>query len=147
MFMSDELEPKVEQPTKKQRHFDKPRITSTVIIGIFLLIGMFLAIVLAGTSWAAVKEAADAAKESQEDAAGQVVGGAAVAFAGALGIVLVFIVYIGVTIDMAILLPFSIKNRKSKLKPIRIISYVFDGLIGATLLLSIIKMILFIAGV
>ena len=141
--MSEELN----QPVKKQRQFDKPRITSTIIIGVFLAIAMFFAFMFVGVSWAAVKEAADAAAESQEDAAGQVVGGAAVAFAGAIGIVLVMIVYFGVVIDTAIILPFSIKNRKSTLKPIRIISYVFDGLIGATLLLSIIKIILFFAGV
>ena len=147
--MSEELE-KVEETTnhnKKEIHYDKPRITSTVIIGIFLAIAMFFALLLVGVSWTAVKEAADAAKESGEDAASQVAGGAAVAFVGAIGVVLVMIVYIGVVIDTAIILPFSIKNRKSTLKPIRIISYVFDGLIGATLVLSIIKIILFIAGV
>ena len=141
--MSEELN----QPVKKQRHYDKPRIPSTIIISIFLLLGMFFALLFVGTSWAAVKEAADAAAESQEDAAGQVVGGAAVAFAGAIGMVLVIIVYFGVVIDMGIILPFAIKNRKSTLKPVRIISYVLDGLIGATLLLSIIKIILFFAGV
>ena len=131
----------------KERHYDKPRITSTIIIAIFLTIAMIIALLLVEVSWTAVKEAADAAKENADDAAGQVVGGAAVAFAGAIGVILVIIIYIGVVIDTAILLPFSIKNRKSTLKPIRIISYVFDGLIGATLLLSIVKLILFFAGV
>ena len=131
----------------KERVFDKPRIVSTVIIGIFLVIALIAAIMFVGVSWADVKAAADSAADSQDNAAGSAVAAGAVALAGALGIVLVILVYIGVAIDTIIILPFSIKNRKSTLKPVRIISYVFDGLIGATLLLSIIKLILFFAGV
>ncbi len=131
----------------KERVFDKPRIASTIVIGIFLLIGMIIAISLSPVTWQAVKEAADEAKNSSDNAAGQVAGASAVAFAGALGIVLVMIIYGIVTIAMGICLPFAIKNRKSTLKPIRIISYVYDGLIGATLILCIVKLILFIAGV
>ena len=101
------------EKAKKERVFDKPRITSTVIIGIFLVLAMFFAILFVGTSWAAVKEAADSAAESQDDAAGQVVGATAVAFAGAIGMVLVIIVYFAVLIDTAIILPFSIKIRKT----------------------------------
>ena len=132
---------------KKERVFDKPRIPSTIIIGIFLAIGMFLALVFVGFTWKVVEEMVESAKNSSDEAAGQIAGAGAAALVGALGVVLIMIVYIGVTIAMSICLPFSIKNRKSTLKPVRIISYVFDGLIGATLLLSIIKIILFICKV
>ena len=128
---------------KKERVFDKPRIPSTIIIGVFLTIGMFLALMFVGFTWKVVDEMVESAKNSSDEAAGQIAGAGVAALVGALGIVLVMIVYFGVTIAMSICLPFSIKNRKSTLKPIRIISYVFDGLIGATLLLSIIKIILF----
>ena len=131
----------------KERVFDKPRITSTVVIGIFLTIALISAILFVGVSWADVKAAADSAADSQDSAAGSAAAAGAVVLAGAIGIVMVILVYIGVVVDTAIILPFSIKNRKSTLKPVRIISYVFDGLIGATLLLSIIKLILFFAGV
>jgi len=132
---------------KKERVFDKPRIPSTIIIGIFLAIGMFLALVFVGFTWKVVQEMVESAKNSSDEAAGQIAGAGAAALVGALGVALVMIVYISVTIAMSICLPFSIKNRKSTLKPVRIISYVFDGLIGATLLLSIIKIILFICKV
>ena len=132
---------------KREITYDKPRITSTIIIGVFLTIAMFFAILFAPVTWSAVKAAADAAKDSSEEVAGQVAGSAAVAFVGAIGMVLVIIVYIGVLIDTAIILPFSIKNRKSTLKPVRIISYVLDGLIGATLLFTVVKLILCFAGV
>ena len=132
---------------KKERVFDKPRIASTVVIGIFLIIGMIFALSLVGITWAVIDQAVEDAKNSSDNAAGQIAGASAVALVAAIGIVLVMGIYIAVAIDMSILLPFAIKNRKSTLKPIRIISYVYDGLIGATLLLSIIKIILFICKV
>lgn len=128
----------------KERVFDKPRIVSTVILGIFVIAATILALSLVGVTWAQIDAAVENAKNSSDSAAGQVAGASAVAFAGALAIVFVFMIYIGVTISMLICLPFAIANRKSTLKPIRIISYVYDGVIGSVIILSIIKMLLFI---
>lgn len=127
--------------------YDKPRIVSTVILGLFLAVCLVLGIILIPTSWAAVKEAADAAKDSADTPEGAVVGGSVTAFALSLGMILVILVYIGITIVSLICLPFAVKNRKSTLYPIRIVSYVYDGLFVAVLLLSIVKLILAFAGV
>ena len=128
------------------KNYDKPRIPSTVIIGIFMTIALFLTIIILPFSWADVKAAVDSTAENSDSAAGAVAGGFAVALVGALGIALVIIVSIGNIINTAICLPFAIKNRKSTLKPIRIISYVYDAIIGSCLLINIIKLITLIAG-
>ena len=120
----------------------KKRIVSTVILGLILIVGIYFTILLLPVTWAAIKEASENA-----DTGNSVVAGTAVAFALSLGIVLAFIVYIGVLVIGIPCLLFSIRNRKSSLKPIRIISYVYDGLYGAILLISIVKMILLLIGV
>ena len=141
--MSEELST-VETKVEDKKKYDKPRIASTIVIGVFLIIGVVLALTFVGFTWGTVNQMVEEAKNSSDDPAGQVAGAGVVALVGVIGVVLIFLVYIGVTIAMSICLPFAIKNRKSTLKPIRIISYVMDGLIGSTLLLSIIKMLLFL---
>lgn len=131
----------------KPVNYDKPRIASTIVLGVFLITSLILSILLIPVTWGAVKAAADAAKDNADSAEGAVVAGGVTAFALAIGMILVFLVYIGTLITSSICLPFAIKNRKSTLKPIRIISYVYDGLFGAVLVLSIVKLILSIAGV
>ena len=128
-------------------NYDKPRIVSTVILGIFLVACLFLSITLIPVTWAAVKAATESAADSADSPEGAVVGGSVAAFALALGMVLVIIVYIGTFITSAICLPFAVKNRKSTLFPIRIISYIYDGLFAAVLILSVVKLILAFAGV
>ena len=131
----------------KEVEFDKPRIVSTVILGIFLVGCLVLSVSLIPMTWAWVKEAAEAAKANSEDPEKGAVAAPVVAFALSLGMILAILVYIGTLITSSICLPFAIKNKKSTLKPIRIISYVYDGLFGAVILLSIIKLILAFAGV
>ena len=126
--------------------YDKKRIVSTVIIGIFVLLALFVALSCAPLTWAALKEAAEQQKE-QGSGAEQVAVVGALALVLALGMALAIVAYFGVIITCGICLPFAIMNRRSTLKPVRIISYVYDGLIGALLLLSIIKLILIFAGV
>ena len=132
---------------KKPIEYDKKRITSTVIIGIILSICLALTIILLPISWSAIQQAIEESKAAQESAAGQAASAGALAIVAAVGVVLVVLVEIGILIANGICLPFAIKNRRSTLKPIRIISYVYDGLIGAMMLTATIKIILFIAGV
>ena len=120
---------------KKQKTYDKPRITSTIVISIFFLAtAAFTVPSLFAFSWKALNEA------TESGTAGDVF----VAFFAAFGIVL-YLIYLGaVIVECAILLPFSISNRKSTLKPVRIVSYVLDGLIIAMFVISIIKIILIV---
>lgn len=123
---------------KIEKTYDKPRITSTIVISIFFLAtAAFTVPSFFAFSWKALNEATD----------GGTAGDAVVAFFGAFGIVLYFLFLGAVVVECAILLPLSISNRKSTLKPVRILSYVLDGLIGAFLLASIIKIILLASGV
>ena len=123
---------------KIEKTYDKPRITSTIVISIlFLATAAFTVPSLFAFSWKAINEA------TESGTAGDVF----VALFAAFGIVL-YLIYLGaVIVECAILLPFSISNRKSTLKPVRIISYVLDVLIGALILASIIKIILLASGV
>ena len=115
---------------------------------LLLALSLFFAFIVYPITWAAIKAAADNAADSSDgSAAGAIVGASAVAFLGAFAVVFVFIIEIGVIIANVILLPFAIKNRKSTLKPVRIISYVQDGLIAVALIGAILKIILMIAGV
>ena len=123
---------------KIEKSYDKPRITSTIVISIFFLATAgFTVPSLFAYSWKAIDEA------TARGTAGDVF----VAIFAAFGIVL-YLIYLGaVIVECAILLPLSISNRKSTLKPVRIISYVLDVLIGALILASIIKIILLASGV
>ncbi len=125
-------------------HYDKPRIISTVILGIFIVAAMILCFSFYGVWWAGIKESAETASESQESAGGQVAAGLFTALAGAFVIVLVIAIEIASVIVSSICLPFAIKNRKSTLKPVRIISYVYDGLLVITLLAAVVKLFLLI---
>ena len=128
-------------------NYDKPRIVSTVILGIFIVAAILLCFPFYGVWWAGIKASADAASESQESAGGQVAAGIFTVLAGAFVIILVIGLEIASAIVSLICLPFAIKNRKSIYKPVRIISYVYDGLIAITIVASITKIILLIAGV
>lgn len=131
----------------KQITYDKPRIVSTIILGVILTLLTILALLFVGVTWADIDAAAKSASEGAESPEGGVVAGIASAFALSLVIVLIIMVYIGVIIGCGICSIFTIKNRKSTLKPIRIISYVMDGIAGSVALLSIVKIILYFCGV
>ena len=126
---------------------DKPRIASTIILGLALTTLLFFSIILLPVTWASITESSSSASSSQESAAGQIVAGATVAFALGIGIVLVIFIYAVIHVLSGLCFLFSFKNRQSTLKPIRIISYVYDGLIGVLLLTVILKLILIFAGV
>ena len=127
--------------------YDKPRITSTIIIGVILTVLLVFTLLLTPVSWAALKEAIDESAENSESAGGQIVGAFALAIVGAVGIALVIAIYFLIIIGNGICFIFTFKNRRSTLKPIRIISFVMDGLIGAMVTISIVKIILLFCGI
>ncbi len=128
--------------------YDKKRITSTVILGIFLAISIFFTLLFIGLTWAQLNEAMEAAKEQSqgEDVGGQIAVGGVLALTFGIVIAVAIVVYIALIINDSIFLIFSIKNRKSTLKAVRIISYVYDGLFATIIVISIIKLILFLCG-
>ena len=131
----------------KEIQQDKPRITSTVIIGVFLALFLVFTILLIPVSWSAVNAMIEESKQAAESAAEQAAEAGVIALVAAIGIILVIILEFGILIGNAICLPFAIKNRRSTLKPVRVISYVYDGLIGAMMLTATVKIILLFAGV
>ena len=132
----------------KEITYDKKRITSTVILGIFLVISILIALIFISLTWADIDAAMESAKqETQDDPAGQMVVGGAIALSLGIVIVLAIGAYGLLLINDTIFLIFSIRNRKSTLKPIRIISYIYDGAFGILIAISIVKLILYFCGV
>ena len=117
-------------------NYDKPRTTSTVIIGVFLLINIVLAIMLYPVWWSTIK-----ISETDPAAAPFIA-----LFAG-LGVVFVLLIFVAIAVVSLILFFFSLNNRKSTLKQIRITSIVFDSLLGALFVASVIKIILLAVGI
>ena len=128
------------------------RLTSTIVIGVLLSVALLFAILLATLNVSATIDAmgqqvSESASESSEPVGTAIGGTIAVAF-GALGIILLAIMLVLIAfVPCAILLPFSIRNRVSSSKPIRVINYVYDGVIGAIMLFCILKVILMFAHV
>ena len=126
---------------RPENYYDKPRKTSTIVISIFITIAVVLTMLILPFDWSDVKEAVDNTADGADNAAGAVAGGFVVALFGALAVVLAIIVAVANAINAGICLPFAIKNRRSTVKGIRIYSYVLDGIVGAVLLINIIKII------
>ena len=111
-------------------NYDKPRLMSTIILGILLIPSLAFSIILAPVTVHALTAE----------------GGWAI-IGAVFGLVLIIMLEIALTVVNALGLLFSVLNRKSTLKPVRIVSYVMDGLFGAMTLLAIIKIILLAVGV
>ena len=126
--------------SRNQFTYDKPRIVSTVIIGIVLLALLVLSIVFIPVTWGSIKVETDGSAE-------EAVAAPFIVLAAGLGIVAIIVYYVLSIILSGLCFMFSFKNRCSIYKPIRIISYVYDGLFISLSLLAIIKIILYIAGV
>ena len=114
------------------KNYDKPRLASTIVLGIFFLLiaSMLIPFVFITLS----------SLDSNENAAG-------VIFGAILLIPMMFIVYIIGGVSSAICLGFSINNRKSTLKSVRIISFVMDGLFGSLFIIAVVRLILLFCGV
>ena len=128
-------------------------LPSTIVAGIFLSFALIFAILLLTMNLqAALKELAEATQESvnnNENQAGAAIG---MSFAVMFGALVLFIVYYGVVIIpfviVNIMLIFVIKNLKhADVKAIRIINFVYLGLIIAINVICIIKFVLFITNV
>lgn len=113
---------------------DKPRITSTVILSLFLIVNALMASLLFSLT----------INNIEAQSAGEAF---ALAFIAVIGGAFLFIAFGGIIISSAICLIFTIFNRHSTIKAIRIISYVYDGLFGAIIALSVIKIILMVTGI
>ena len=125
------------------------RITSTIVIGIFLLISILFVIWLIPFN---LKERYSAYVESVQNSpkvdGEMILVLNLVAAIGALA--LLFAAYVPALLSLinsSVSLIFSIKNRKSSLKCIRIINYIYDVLLIGIIIFAIIKIILFRTGI
>ena len=125
------------------------RIKSTIVIGIFLLISILFVIWLIPFN---LKERYSAYVESVQNSpkvdGEMILVLNLVAAIGALA--LLFAAYVPALLSLinsSVSLIFSIKNRKSSLKCIRIINYIYDVLLIGIIIFAIIKIILFRTGI
>lgn len=125
------------------------RITSTIVIGIFLLISILFVIWLIPFN---LKERYSAYVESVQNSP-KVEGEMILVLnlvAGIGALALLFAAYVPALLSLinsAVSLIFSIKNRKSSIKCIRIINYIYDVLLIGIIIFAIIKIILFWTGI
>lgn len=126
--------------------YDKPRIASTIIIGVILTISLILTISFLPITWGQISEQIKASSEAQESAAGQAASAFTLALVAAVGLVALIAINFILVIANSICLLFSIKNRKSTYKAVRIISYIYDAALAFVIITSLIKAIMFIVG-
>ena len=127
---------------------NKKGLASSIVISVFATIILFLIIFLAFSSF---KEAMNDFVESGQEATEGDAGASfamvfAAMFVGFALILMFFIPMVFILVTSIILLPISIKNRKVETKWIRILSYVFDGFLGFSILFVIAKFILIRVG-
>lgn len=127
---------------------NKQGLASSIVISVFVTIILFLIIFLAFSSF---KEAMNEFVESGQEATKGDAGASfamvfAAMFAGLALILMFFIPMAFILVTSIILLPISIRNRKVETKWIRILSYVFDGFLGFSILFVIAKFILIRVG-
>ena len=125
------------------------RIKSTIVIGIFLLISILFVIWLIPFN---LKERYSAYVESVQNS--QKVEGEMIILFHGIALIGAFALLCGAyilallsLINSSVSLIFSIKNRKSSLKCIRIINYIYDVLLIGIIIFAIIKIILFRTGI
>lgn len=125
------------------------KIKSTIIIGIFLLFSILYVIILIPFN---LKEAYSSYLESVQnnnDVEGEMIIMVHVV-ASIVGLAIIIRAYLPAflaLINSSISLIFSIKNRKSSLKSIRIVNYCYDVILGAIVIFAIVKIILFATGI
>ena len=124
-------------------------LTSSIFISIFLTIMLLMVFFLATTSF---KETMDSftksAQEQTEENPGAYMALTVGVIAVGMALIIVFIVPMAfILVTSSILLPVSIKNRKSDTKWIRILSYVFDGLLASCIIFDVVKFILIRIGI
>ncbi len=125
----------------------KKRITSTIILSIILSILLVVVLSFLPLNFHQSHEDLqfpDASFEKYGEMSMILILVIAMMFIGMT--VLFFAIFINAAIAAGICLIFSIKNRKSTLKAIRIINYVLDGGFAFVIVASVIKIILFFCG-
>ena len=126
----------------KQIEYDKPRIASMIVLGVFLTIFLIVSLLLLPVTWSAINEAIEESQNNSDSAAGAVAASFVIAIFLGLGVALAIVAYAVILLGAGLCLIFTIKNRKSTLLPVRIISFVYDGLAGAIIVLAIVKILL-----
>ena len=123
---------------------------STIIIGIFIIISaLFVAWLIPYNLKEHMENLIESTKNSIPENAGELIllykGAAAI---GGLAIVIAaYVPAFCILINSSVSLIFSIKNRKSTSKPIRIVNYVYAVVLVLFILFSITKLILFRTGI
>ena len=130
-----------------EKYDTKSHLTSTIIIGVFLLIMLVLTLLILPLDLKALQNVSISAESGGGDSssAGEQLGKAFalifVVLMGALAIYLLNAFLIVFNIACGIMLPFTIKNRRSPIKAIRIVNYCYLGVEGFIIISSVIKVI------
>ena len=112
---------------------------------IMLLMVLFLA---TNSFKEALDDFTQSTQEQTQDNPGAGIAIVFVVLAAGLALVMLFIIPMAfILVASSILLPISIKNRKSDTKWIRILSYVFDGLLASCIVFDVVKFILIRIGI
>ena len=124
-------------------------LASSIVISIFLTIMLLMVLFLATNSFhETVESFTESASEQTEENPGAGIALVFVALFAGMAIILLFLIpMVFILVASSILLPISIRNRKSDTKWIRILSYVFDGLLASCILFDIFKFILIRIGI
>ena len=124
--------------------------TSTIVIAVFLLISTLFVIWLIPFNlqerWAALVESANNHKPESAGELILVYNGVA-AIAGLAILITAYVPAFLIFVNSSISLVFSIKNRKSEMKTIRIINYCYDVILALYVAFSVVKIILFRFGI
>ena len=124
--------------------------SSTIIIGIFIIISSILVAWLVPFN---LKEhlarLAESSSSSVPENAGEmiIIYNGVAAIGGLAIIIAAYVPAFIILINSFISLIFSIKNRKSISKTIRIVNYVYDAILVVFIVFSIVKIVLFRAGI
>ena len=124
-------------------------LTSSIVISIFLTIMLLMVFFLATNSFSETMEGfGESVQEQTEENPGAYMALTFGVIAVGLALIILFIIPMAfILVTSSILLPISIKNRKSDAKWIRILSYVFDGLLASCIIFDVVKFILIRIGI
>ena len=117
------------------------RLPSTIVIGILLGVALLL---LSIAYLINVQEVIREQNANQDSTLGEGIG---VALIVVMLVIVVFVTSISSFLIAGISLPFSIKNRKATITPIRVLSFVYDGVGGVIILFAILRIVLLYLGV
>ena len=117
------------------------RLPSTIVIGILLGVALLL---LSIAYLINVQEVIREQNANQDSTLGEGIG---VALIVVVLIIAIFVTSISSFLIAGISLPFSIKNRKATITPIRVLSFVYDGVSGVIILFAILRIVLLYLGV